>query len=404
VTGHVFISYSRTDRPYVEKLAAHLSRAGIPVWYDYEIVAGDRFASVLQAQIDTCAAFLVVLTPASVESAWVYREVSHAIHREKRVLPLLLQKCDPHLLLSGLHHEDVTRGQLPTDRLVTQLRTLTGAPAAHPVSKNTSRQKAYVVDPYGRGDFTSISAAMSAARAGDRVLVRPGRYYESLKVDRDLEIIGDGPVGDIVIDMKDDFTLYFDANGGRVANLTFRQIGGRKDGWAAVQVGAGRLKLEGCHITSVSAAAVSISADAQLRDNHIKLGRAGVYVYGTATLENNTITRTEGWGVHVSPQASATVRRNRVEGTQSDGISISGKGILEDNVITGNRHYGVSIMADGYATLRRNTISANGMQAVHVEPGGGGLFEDNDLRGNAQGVWAVRGTDRASVIRRGNKT
>src|SRR5262249_19546698 len=154
---------------------------------DYEIVAGDRFASVLQAQIDTCAAFLVVLTPASVESAWVYREVSHAIHREKRVLPLLLQKCDPHLLLSGLHHEDVTRGQLPTD---------------------------------GRGDFTSISAAMSAARAGDRVLVRPGHYYESLKVDRDLEIIGDGPVGDIVIDMKDDFTLYFDANGGRVANLT----------------------------------------------------------------------------------------------------------------------------------------------------------------------------------------
>ena len=39
VTGHVFISYSRTDRAYVDGLARFLSEAGLPCWYDFELVA-----------------------------------------------------------------------------------------------------------------------------------------------------------------------------------------------------------------------------------------------------------------------------------------------------------------------------------------------------------------------------
>jgi hypothetical protein len=56
VTGQVFISYSRSDRAYVDRLARFLSKAGLSSWYDFELVAGDAFPAKIQHQIDTCAA------------------------------------------------------------------------------------------------------------------------------------------------------------------------------------------------------------------------------------------------------------------------------------------------------------------------------------------------------------
>jgi F-box protein 11 len=57
----------------------------------------------------------------------------------------------------------------------------------------------HVVDAYQGGHFTTVSAAIKAAKPGDRILVRPGRYEESLVVDKPLEITGDGPLANIEI-------------------------------------------------------------------------------------------------------------------------------------------------------------------------------------------------------------
>ena len=44
VSGHVFISYSHdpSSATYVTRLAMYLAAAGIPVWFDEEIVSGAR--------------------------------------------------------------------------------------------------------------------------------------------------------------------------------------------------------------------------------------------------------------------------------------------------------------------------------------------------------------------------
>jgi hypothetical protein len=44
----------------------------------------------------------------------------------------------------------------------------------------------HVVDAYERGEFATISAAIEAARPGDRILVRPGLYHEGLAIDKRL--------------------------------------------------------------------------------------------------------------------------------------------------------------------------------------------------------------------------
>ena len=72
-----------------------------------------------------------------------------------------------------------------------------------------------------RGDFSAITAAIEAAKPGDRVLVRPGLYREGFVVDKPLEIIGDGNRDDVVIEAKGKDVLMFQTTMGRVANLIF---------------------------------------------------------------------------------------------------------------------------------------------------------------------------------------
>src|SRR5262249_10570439 len=97
-----------------------------------------------------------------------------------------------------------------------------------------------VVDALGKGDYSSIKDAVSDASPGDRILTRPGRYIESVLIDKPLEILGDGMNTEIVWEATGTSVLVFRASMGRVANLSIRQGGG--DGYG-VEVVQGRLIL-----------------------------------------------------------------------------------------------------------------------------------------------------------------
>jgi hypothetical protein len=139
VGGHVFISYRHggADAAYVDRLAAHLLAAGIPVWFDREIISGDRWHAVIQQHIDTCAAFIVVMTPDADSSQWVNREIHQAERTGKPILPLLLVG-NGFFRLGDLQYDDVSDGRLPPPHFVDRVRRLTGLddriPAGSPVS------------------------------------------------------------------------------------------------------------------------------------------------------------------------------------------------------------------------------------------------------------------------------
>jgi predicted RNA-binding protein with RPS1 domain len=125
VGGHAFISYSQTDRSYVDRLAAYLTDAGVAIWFDDEVKTGEPFGARIQQAIDDCAAFLLVLTPAAMASKWVRREISYADEQGKPMFPIMLEPSPVPLEFAGLHHENMTGGRLPGSRLVATLRALT---------------------------------------------------------------------------------------------------------------------------------------------------------------------------------------------------------------------------------------------------------------------------------------
>lgn len=123
MAGAVFISYSSSDRAYVDKLGGHLMAAGLPIWYDYQIMTGDRFDKVIAREIDACAAFIVVMTPRSDDSDWVANEVAHAREKGKPILPLLLEGS-AFMSLKSLDYEPVAPGRMPSRDFVDHLRSL----------------------------------------------------------------------------------------------------------------------------------------------------------------------------------------------------------------------------------------------------------------------------------------
>ncbi|MGF1445943.1 MAG: hypothetical protein ACFBRM_07035 [Pikeienuella sp.] len=73
-----------------------------------------------------------------------------------------------------------------------------------------------VVDQRGAGDFRTIGEAIKAAAAGSRIVVRPGRYAENLRVRKPLEIVGDGPREEIVVAPASGTALRLDAETARI--------------------------------------------------------------------------------------------------------------------------------------------------------------------------------------------
>lgn len=130
---HVFVSYAREDAGYVTQLVSHLRLWGIVPWSDGILHFGVEWPEAIAQRIDTCAAFVVVMSPAAHTSQWVRREVLRAQDQRKPIFPLLL-KGSPLFAVSDLHYERATEGRMPSPRWIEHLRA-----AGHPHQVRATR-------------------------------------------------------------------------------------------------------------------------------------------------------------------------------------------------------------------------------------------------------------------------
>jgi serine/threonine protein kinase len=106
-----------------------------------------------------------------------------------------------------------------------------------------------LVAQQGEGQYLSIKEAIKNAPKNTRILVRPGTYRESLVIDRDVEIVGDGDAKAIVIEATDETCLLMKTPSAVVRNLTLRSKIGPKGGqFPAVRIPHGQLTLDHCDV------------------------------------------------------------------------------------------------------------------------------------------------------------
>lgn len=106
--GRVFLSYSHADRDAVARIADHLDRRGFDVIREFDIPAGERWTDQIQHAIATCDALVAVVSDDYMKSEWAQTETALALGSDKRVLPVMVQTCQPTGIIGHFNMLDAT--------------------------------------------------------------------------------------------------------------------------------------------------------------------------------------------------------------------------------------------------------------------------------------------------------
>jgi hypothetical protein len=152
----IFISYSHVDKPFVNKLAAHLVKNNAHVWVDsWELNVGDSILGRVQQAIHESGALLIVLSKASVASEWCKKELNAGLMREldeKRVvvLPVLVEDCEiPVFLREKMYADFRTSFDVALKALVEAIAKVTNIDQGRLLSGNVQIDWA---ETWGYGD------------------------------------------------------------------------------------------------------------------------------------------------------------------------------------------------------------------------------------------------------------
>ncbi len=110
----VFLSHNSKDKPWARELAEHLTADGVVVWLDEaELNIGDSLIERISEGIESMEFVAAILSPNSIASHWVQKELSLAMSKEVRgkkitVLPLLIEQCDLPASLKDKLYADFT--------------------------------------------------------------------------------------------------------------------------------------------------------------------------------------------------------------------------------------------------------------------------------------------------------
>lgn len=211
-----FLSHATEDKerfvvPFAEKLRAR----GIDAWLDaWEMLPGDSIVErIFDEGIAEAAALIVVLSEASLASAWVREELNagvvNKIDRKTKLIPVLIEDVEvPQALRATLYQrvEDLTQIDEVVDRVARAIFGILSAPVVGPPPgyvdqapvPGLEQADATVLGVICRqclsqNDFVIDAPAMAEACASQGVTAAAA--YESLELLRDMELVdGFSPV------------------------------------------------------------------------------------------------------------------------------------------------------------------------------------------------------------------
>jgi len=89
----IFLSYNREDQARAKLFANAFAAAGLNVWWDTALTAGEAYDQVTEKALKSARAVVVLWSPRSVESRWVRAEATIA-DRCKTLVPVTIESCE----------------------------------------------------------------------------------------------------------------------------------------------------------------------------------------------------------------------------------------------------------------------------------------------------------------------
>src|SRR5262249_3028539 len=178
-------------------------------------------------------------------------------------IPSYLRQPWRSFLQNCLHRDPAQRWT--TEQIEEFLRPDSPAWSEKGKSKSSVNIAPIIVSQKGDGQFTSIQAAIDSAAPGSKILVQPGKYRETLVIDRPLEILGAGTVDGVVLSPHDAHCLEIATDETvLIRGLTLRcRPAEKQESCYALDFSRGQPVLEECLIRSHSLACVAIHGSAR---------------------------------------------------------------------------------------------------------------------------------------------
>lgn len=244
---------------------------------------------------------------------------------------------------------------------------------------------ATVVAQDGSGDFETIAEALAAAADGDTILVMPGTYAESLDIDKDITISGEGPregvilvtdgSGGIVDSYGDVYVARISETDATLKGLTFRGDN------AGVWIAGGSPTIDDVLFDHIGQPHLSVGLDGE--------GVPLWIVDGSMALVTDSAFARSGQ-IEILGQSSPTLRGNTFsEGTHIYAHEPGDDAVITDNTFSGAYRHAIGIYDPTTMLVEGNTItdSAIGIEvgyglSVGIDP----VIRRNIITGVASGI------------------
>ena len=196
MSDRVFIAYSRQDQEFVLKLAANLKGRGAPVWLDqWDIRAGADWNEAIDEALRACAHFLIVLSPAAVQSREVKGELLTALDLHKSIVPVLYRPCPIPRQLRAIQYVDFT-GRGPDDEAALAL-VLDALGVSDPVPRaETAVPLPAAQAPAAKSPVSQGATASKATPAPDSLATSSPIRLELVRVPAGEFLMGSDPAKD----------------------------------------------------------------------------------------------------------------------------------------------------------------------------------------------------------------
>ena len=417
----VFVSYSRKDTGYKNKVRDFLRNEGFVVWTDDHLQPGTpQWEQEIDEAIQSSTTMIVICSPEAKQSEWVGNEIALAHICEARIFPILLRGNETDAVpFRILRNQRVDARHDPDNAIVLVTKALknflkrTDTTTKAPPPKQQEQEQGSVVPAYvktvariGSADFRTINDAIKNSPEGTRIMVKPGVYREGLILNKSVEIIGDGARDDIILESTDTDVIYMQTDYAVVRGLTIRGRTGTKNlNYYAIDIPKGRLILEDCDITNDSLSSIGIhsaAADPVIRRCVIHdSGQCGIYCYEGArgTIEECEIRANSLAGIEIKEGANMTVTGCELYDGEQVGILVGedGLGTIVDCNIHNNKLSSIEIKLNANPTIRRCHIHGGHQVGVYFREKSQGLLENCDIYNNAYSGVEVK-TDANPVI------
>jgi len=246
----------------------------------------------------------------------------------------------------------------------------------------TTETVMWIVDDDGSAaDFSSIQAAIDAAKFGDTVYVRSGHYYEHVLVNKGVKLLGENKTSTLIDGNFTDNVVTVAADNVEISGFTIQNSGKRivaNESSPYVEIisenmyGVYVSGYTGCNISGnvVSNNYVGLGFEScsniLISENQIanNYGDCGIFIKSSSsvTLSKNNITLNHISGVVVKQCSASTVSENQIVENLDSGMVIcffSRFITVSKNNITGNSYHGLNLGNAYENSVFGNNMSSN---------------------------------------------